>query len=77
MCIRDRAIAAIISILMNDIKNSAGLGDIMVHHINCPEEGRKLADSLQEALSQPVRIQDIGPVVGIHVGPGSIGIAYV
>lgn len=72
-----KAIAAIVDILMRDIQNSGGLGDLIVHHINCPEDGRKLADSLQEVLQRPVRIQDIGPVIGIHVGPGSIGIAYV
>ena len=72
-----KAIASIIDIMLNDVKNSAGLGDIIVHHINCPEDGRKLADSLQTTLDHPVRIQSIGPIVGIHVGPGSIGIAYI
>lgn len=72
-----KAISAIVDILMQDIKTSAGLGDIIVHHINCPEDGRKLAESLQIALKHPVRIQSIGPIVGLHVGPGSIGIAYI
>lgn len=71
-----KAIAEIVNVLMNDIKNSGGLGDIMVHHINCAHEGRKLADSLEAALKHPVRIQSIGPIVGLHVGPGSIGIVY-
>lgn len=71
-----KAIAEIVNILMKDIENSKGLGDVMVHHINCAEEGRKLADSLEAALKRSVRIQSIGPIVGLHVGPGSIGIVY-
>ena len=36
----------------------------------------KLAKALENKLGQKVGIQSIGPVIGLHVGPGSIGIAY-
>lgn len=52
------------------------LGGIIVHHINCEAEGLQLAKLLEDKLNRPVRIQSIGPVIGLHVGPGSLGIVY-
>ena len=72
---KKKAIDALIEGLKSDLK-TRNLGDIIVHHINCPEEGRLLADRLESELDRPVQIQSIGPVIGVHVGPGSIGIAY-
>lgn len=43
-----------------------------VHHIDCKEDAKKLS----EALGQAYDITAIGPVIGTHVGPGAIGIAY-
>lgn len=72
---KKKAIEALIDGLMEDLK-TRDLGDVIVHHINCPDEGRALADQLEAKLHHPVQIQSIGPVIGVHVGPGSIGIAY-
>lgn len=72
---KKKAIEALINGLMEDLK-TRDLGDIIVHHIDCPEEGRLLADRLETLLHRPVLIQPIGPVIGVHVGPGSMGIAY-
>ncbi|MGL5315495.1 MAG: DegV family protein [Peptostreptococcaceae bacterium] len=72
---RKKAIDTMVDSALNEIKEK-GLGDIIVHHINCEEEGLKLAKILEEALNVNVKIQSIGPVIGLHVGPGSIGIAY-
>lgn len=50
---------------------------IIVHHINCESEGQELADRLKSRLGlDNVKIQSIGPIIGLHVGPGSIGVAY-
>ncbi|MDU7966882.1 MAG: DegV family protein, partial [Paeniclostridium sordellii] len=43
---------------------------------NCEEEGLALAKILEEKLNTKVQIQSIGPTIGLHVGPGSIGVAY-
>ena len=72
---RKKAINEIVDTVLNEIE-SKGLGDIIVHHINCEEEGIRLAYALENRLNQSVRVQSIGPVIGLHVGPGSIGIAY-
>ena len=72
---RKKAIEEIVKSVLEEIE-SKGLGDIVVHHINCEEDGLKLAKALEEKLNKKVDIQSIGPVIGVHVGPGSIGIAY-
>lgn len=72
---RKKAVDTIINSVLNDI-DKKGLGDIIVHHINCEEEGIALAAILEEKLNTKVHIQSIGPIIGLHVGPGSIGIAY-
>ena len=72
---RKKAIEEIVNSVLEEIE-SKGLGDIVVHHINCEEDGLKLAKALEEKLNKKVDIQSIGPVIGVHVGPGSIGIAY-
>ena len=53
-----------------------GLREIIVHHINCFDQARELANNLREKLKMDVNICDIGPVIGLHVGPGAIGIVY-
>lgn len=50
--------------------------EVIVHHINCYDEAKVLANKLKEKLNMTVNIVDIGPVIGVHVGPGAIGIAY-
>ena len=72
---KKKAVNAIVDKVLDDIKNY-GLGDVIVHHINCAEEGRELAKRLEEELNISIRIQSIGPIIGLHVGPGSIGVAY-
>jgi DegV family protein with EDD domain len=72
---KKKAIDVIISKVLTDINNSE-LGEVIVHHINCEDEGAELAKRLEEKLNVPVSIQYIGPIIGLHVGPGSIGVAY-
>lgn len=72
---KKKAISTLIDTLLNDYAPSE-LGGVIVHHINCEEEGLLLAQTLKDKIGIPVAIQSIGPVVGLHVGPGSIGISY-
>lgn len=72
---KKKAIETLINGLLEDIKDRE-LGEVIVHHIYCPKEGQAIADELSTLLKRPVEIQSIGPVIGAHVGPGSVGIAY-
>ncbi len=50
--------------------------EIIIHHIDAFKEAEALAKRIQKEVEAPTRILDIGPVIGLHVGPGAIGIAY-
>lgn len=72
---KKKAVEALIDGLMKDLENHKLLG-VTVHHINAQSEGDALAKRLSERLNIHVDVQSIGPVIGLHVGPGSIGLAY-
>ena len=73
---KKKAIETLIDGLIKDIEDGHQLLGVTVHHINALDEGKALADRLEERLGIKPDIQSIGPVIGLHVGPGSIGIAY-
>lgn len=70
-----KAINTIIDKVIADTEGKE-IGEVIVHHINCPEKGLEVAKILQEKFKINVEIQAIGPVIGLHVGPGCIGVAY-
>jgi len=72
---KPKAIVVMVEKMLQDIAEF-GLGEIAVHHINCFDEARKLACTIMDKLNIEVGICDIGPVIGLHVGPGAIGVVY-
>lgn len=72
---KQKAITKMLEKATQDIREN-GLGGIMVHHINCEEEGKELTMKINQVLDTNTYIQSIGPVIGAHVGPGAIGIVY-
>lgn len=51
---------------------------ISVCHTANYEEAKKVAELLQERFTESiVQVDDIGPVIGSHLGPGAIGICSV
>lgn len=72
---KKNAVMAMVDKMLQDIK-SYGLGEVVVHHINCLDEAKELAELIKQKLKVSTDIVTIGPVVGMHVGPGAIGITY-
>jgi DegV family protein with EDD domain len=70
-----RAIKAMLEKMLEYNVKSA-IEEVVVHHINCYEQAAQLAGKIKESLTIDVPIVDIGPVIGLHVGPGAIGIVY-
>lgn len=70
-----RAVETIINTFIEDTKKF-GFGDVIIHHINCEEKAKKIAYRIQKQVGKVVKICDIGPVIGVHVGPGAIGLVY-
>ena len=72
---KEKAVVTMIERMLQDIKQY-GLGEVAVLHINCLKEAKELAKMITEKLKVDLDIMDIGPVIGLHVGPGAIAIAY-
>ena len=77
---RKKAINTMINQMFEDI-HEKDFCHITVHHINCEDDGIILKEQIEEklrvnGLKGDVIVQPIGPIIGLHVGPGSIGIAY-
>ena len=53
-----------------------GVKEVCVHHINALDEAQQLVKRITEKLDIKATISDIGAVIGLHVGPGAIGIVY-
>ncbi|MGL4991690.1 MAG: DegV family protein [Sarcina sp.] len=53
-----------------------GLGQAVVYHILNKEEAIEIKQRLKDELNLDCHIMDIGAVIGLHVGPKSVGIAY-
>lgn len=72
---KKRAQAMLIKKIVEDHENY-NVEEIIVHHINAYEEALLFQKDLKEAINLDSRIMDIGPIIGLHVGPGSLGLAY-
>lgn len=62
-------------IFYHDIEQ-CGISEIFVHHINSEEDGLFLASEIEKTTGIKPILVPIGPVIGLHVGPGTIGLAY-
>ncbi len=71
----EKAINRLISELGADFQLN-GVEEITVHHINSLDAARKVAALVKERFGLTATINQIGPVVGLHVGPGTLGLAY-
>ncbi|MGL5084356.1 MAG: DegV family protein [Clostridium sp.] len=72
---RHKAIDKMLEVFNNDIKDKE-IGKVIIHHINCEEEGKILAEKISSHINEAVEVMSIGPVIGAHVGPGTIGFVY-
>ncbi len=57
------------------------VGDAPVHaaviHANVPEEATRLREQVRERFSYAeLHLADLSPVIGTHVGPGTVGVAF-
>ena len=57
-------------------KHRHNLHKISVIHVDAPENAQRMQANLQEAYPVPVYAIEAGPVVGTHLGPGTLGIIF-
>lgn len=70
-----KALKRMLSLLEADAQNN-GLKHLLVHHINDEKRGQELADKLSQQYGRIVPALPLGPVIGLHVGPGTLSIVY-
>jgi DegV family protein with EDD domain len=71
---RRRAISRLVELFDQDLPAE----HVAVMHAQAPAEAEELRRRvLQERTAGEVEISQIGPVLGTHIGPGAVGIAYV
>jgi DegV family protein with EDD domain len=75
-----KATQRVIGIVDEKIQNIRNNGDlhIAVLHANAEQNANKLLESAKEHFGvQKGLIGDVSPVIGTHVGPGTVGLAYL
>ncbi|NLC07081.1 MAG: DegV family protein [Syntrophomonadaceae bacterium] len=73
---RPRAIKRMLEVLRQDLAGKE-LGQIAVLHVDAPGEVARLLDALQQEYpGLTIPVYEVGPVIGSHVGPDSVGLVY-
>lgn len=73
----EKAVKRMLQVFEDDAQ-AYGIEEIAVHHINCAADcERLLLEELKNETDKEILISPIGPVIGLHVGPGTLGLAYV
>ena len=53
-----------------------GVDGWLVQHIQAPDQAQRLVDQGRELFgSEPLFVSEVGPVLGVYLGPGMIGVA--
>ncbi len=71
-----------LSILLGYMKSKGNELDkykIYIMHADCEEEGNKFADMIRAAFPEmelDIHLQMVGPVIGAHCGPGTVGLIF-
>ncbi|MBX5468941.1 MAG: DegV family protein [Thermoleophilaceae bacterium] len=59
-------------------RQAEGADAWVVQHIRSPDQAERLADRCREIFgNEPLWISEIGPVLGVHTGPGLLGVGGV
>lgn len=69
------ALKRLLSLLDSDLRTK-GIEKILVHHISCAGQALELAAIINTRSGLQPTLSAIGPVIGLHVGPGTLGIVY-
>jgi len=73
---RPKAVAALTERVIEDVGGRSGLHLGVIHSAE-PARAQRLADSLSAALAPAeLLIGELGPSIGVHVGPGVLGVCY-
>jgi DegV family protein with EDD domain len=60
----------------SDVRDKGGLAEAYIHHIDDPGAGTRFAELLAPIAGRMLELVPIGPAIGTHVGPGTVGVVY-
>lgn len=73
---RPRAIKRMLEVIEQDLTGRPP-GEIVALHVDALEEGNRLAECVRQKYPEhKISLFEVGPVIGSHVGPDSVGVAY-
>ncbi len=74
---KKKAIKMLLESTKKDIGDPTGK-DIIVGHSDEPEEGQKWLELVKETYptARSITLQELGPVIGSHIGPGFLAVVY-
>ena len=59
-------------------REASGADGWVVQHIQAPDQAERLAEECRQIFSnEPVFVSEIGPVLGVHTGPGLLGVGAI
>jgi DegV family protein with EDD domain len=74
---RTAALKALVSLLMQNMDWSGTLNTVYITHTNCEDDAQKLAELLKTTAGvRQITIVMMGPVIGAHVGPGTVTLIF-
>ncbi|MDD4802768.1 MAG: DegV family protein [Syntrophomonas sp.] len=62
--------------LLEEDNRLYGVNNVIVHHISCPDKAAQLAQTIKQRYGLEAEVLSIGPVIGLHVGPGTLSVIY-
>lgn len=72
----EKAVKRMLQVFEEDYQ-TYGIEEVAVHHINCAADCEELLiKEIKDKTTREILVSPIGPVLGLHVGPGTIGMAY-
>jgi len=71
----EKALAKLLEIFTKEHQEK-GVKEVTVLHINCVEDAQELVAQIEKISGLKAEVGPIGPVIGLHVGPGTMGLAY-
>ena len=69
------AINEMLNIMDRDYRQH-GLRQVIVQDIDFPDKAKEVAQMIKQRYNLDAPIIPIGPIIGLHVGPGTIGLVY-
>jgi len=74
---RDAALKFLVSQMERTVAPGKVIEKLLIPHTDCEEDAQKLANMVKEKFDvRQLDIMLMGPVIGAHVGPGTVALVY-